>query len=196
MPGEKQGWRPAPDLTLAAETASRTGLSRILQTRVSALAVSGNYIYAGGANGRIYVSSDQGRSWLPVFPAADLAVESIFVDPTQPAIALVAAGGRLWRTVNGGLFWQDEDAEPGRTGPTQRLRTAPAAPSMRPPMRASSSLLPTLTPPDRLRQWASLSGNLPPGAARDPETRSIRQPALYCHRRLRALLSRGATPVP
>lgn len=75
-------------------------------------------IYAGGAAGGVWKSTDGGSSWLPltdnVIP--DLAISSIAVDPSNtktvyvgtgdPAVAIDALGGSgLYKTTDGGATW-------------------------------------------------------------------------------------------
>jgi len=90
---------------------------------VTALAVSGGaeppLRMAGTAEGRVWLSADAGRSWraagggLPVpggRPVADL-----WLDPQSPLAAVAvfagAEGPRVFRTVDGGLLWDDLTAD-------------------------------------------------------------------------------------
>lgn len=119
-PGERAGWRPVEPMdssserTLSAAIAGRVGVAPSRAVR------AGNYIYAGTAEGRLFASSDQGQSWRE-FRFAELGrVESLFVDAREPQIALAAiapaedtaasGGARLYRTTNGGIFWDDLSA--------------------------------------------------------------------------------------
>lgn len=110
-----EAWQPASDPQIRAEgTAEDNALRSATQrlgTRITALAVSGQTVYAGAADGRIWVSLDAGRSWtLSPRPGANGPVERFFADPTEPRVALAAVGGagvHVLRTTNGGGFWDD-----------------------------------------------------------------------------------------
>ena len=83
-----------------------------LQTEVTAVGQSGGTVYAGSADGRIWVSVDGGRTFpAPAWPAGG-HVERIFADPAEPRIALAAlsgAGPHVLRTTNSGGFWDALD---------------------------------------------------------------------------------------
>ncbi len=113
-PGERTAWRPVTDYALEREVALRAALSDLLGSQILAVAVAGEYIYAGAGEGRLWVSSDRGASWrdFQVDGAGD--IERIVTLTGQPTIALVASAGsdagsgaRVLRTVNGGIFWDD-----------------------------------------------------------------------------------------
>ena len=119
-PGEKQSWRPAPDdNTVAAEATLKRSLSETLNARITAAATSGDYIYAGSADGQLWVSADKGRTWQMNPENAAAPVEQITIDPKDPRLALAALGARLLdqpasaraphvlRILNGGAFWDD-----------------------------------------------------------------------------------------
>ena len=83
-----------------------------LQTEVTAVGQSGGTVYAGSADGRIWVSVDGGRTFpAPAWPAGG-HVERIFADPAEPRVALAAlsgAGPHVLRTTNSGGFWDALD---------------------------------------------------------------------------------------
>ncbi|MGC8792845.1 MAG: hypothetical protein ACP5U2_05580 [Bryobacteraceae bacterium] len=111
-PGERSAWRPTADASLENESRLRRLLSGVLETEITAVAVAGDFIYAGSSDGRLWVSPDQGRSWrLPFLSLGGAPVARIWVDPAQPHIALAAltapGADRVVRTTNGGLFWDD-----------------------------------------------------------------------------------------
>jgi uncharacterized protein (TIGR03437 family) len=115
-PGERQAWRPVRDAAFEQEAALRSLLSEALRAEFSAVAAAGDYLYAGARDGRLWVSPDRGESWrLPWRPDSPGPVESIWVDRSEPRVALAALGGaggaRLLRTTNGGLFWDDLSAD-------------------------------------------------------------------------------------
>lgn len=88
---------PDPETVLRARLAGRN---------FKAAAQAGSLIYAATAEGRLLASRDNGASWLEAAISAG-AVDRIWADPDRPESALAAAGARLLRTVNGGLFWDD-----------------------------------------------------------------------------------------
>lgn len=110
QPGEKSAWRlGARSAQLAAEL--RTRLSSLVGAPVTAAATAEEYLYAGSADGRLSVSADGGRSWRPAPQNAGGPITGFAVDPNEPnvAVATVAAdrGSRVWRTMNGGINWDD-----------------------------------------------------------------------------------------
>jgi uncharacterized protein (TIGR03437 family) len=115
---EAGGWKPLdgadPELTLRAR------LSAAAHLDLSAAALAGSTAYAGTATGRLLVSHDNGANWREAPQIAGAGISHIWVDGDRPEAALAAAGGRLFRTVNGGLFWDDVTGAPAST-------TAPAA---------------------------------------------------------------------
>jgi len=119
-PGQKLAWTPVASPDAANDAAQRAALSRRLGLRVSAAATSGQYAYAGLADGLVIVSEDNGATWgSPVGFSEAGAVEGFWVDPNDPRVALAVLGWRpheasstatrvhVVRTENGGLFWDD-----------------------------------------------------------------------------------------
>ncbi|MBI3209121.1 MAG: hypothetical protein HYZ37_09515 [Candidatus Solibacter usitatus] len=114
-PGEKAAWRTSPVNTSDAERRLRMVVSQQIGTAVSAVAVQSDWIYAGTSDGRMFVSSDRGRTWLASNSTADAgAVQAIHVYDADPRIALAgyawksgSRGPRLARTSNGGRIWDD-----------------------------------------------------------------------------------------
>ncbi|MCS7314574.1 MAG: hypothetical protein RMI94_12190 [Bryobacterales bacterium] len=111
-PGERRAWRPGRDPVFESENRLRTLLSGVLEAEITAVAVGGDFIYAGSADGRLWVSRDRGNTWrLPEGIEPGGAVVRIWLDASQPELALAAVANpeqaRLLRTTNGGLFWDD-----------------------------------------------------------------------------------------
>jgi len=80
---------------------------------ITAIQRGGELIYAGAADGRIWVSFDRGGSWSPSREAGGGPVNGFFVDPGRPSTALAALGGsgaHVLRTTNSGIFWDDLSA--------------------------------------------------------------------------------------
>jgi uncharacterized protein (TIGR03437 family) len=85
-----------------------------LETEITAVAQAGGLVYAGSADGRIWVSADGGRTFpAPAWLAGGGRVERIYADPTEPRVALAALAGsgpHVLRTTNAGGFWDALDA--------------------------------------------------------------------------------------
>jgi uncharacterized protein (TIGR03437 family) len=114
-----EAWQPASGTQAKGEdatedTADETALRRTSQTlgtRITAFASAGQTVYAGAADGRIWVSLDAEASWT-ASPRQNLngPIERIFVDAGEPRVALAAVGGsgaHVLRTTNSGAFWDD-----------------------------------------------------------------------------------------
>jgi len=114
QPGEKSAWRPGGRSAEAAAQL-RARLTPLVSALVTAAGVSGDFLYAGSADGRLFVSPDNGRSWRPAPQNAGGPITGFALDPNEPNIALatVAAdrSSRIWRTINGGLNWDDISAD-------------------------------------------------------------------------------------
>ncbi len=82
--------------------------ARFGSTAVSAAVLSGTTrSYAGTNDGRLLASHDSGATWNQAPAPAAASISRIWVDADRPDAALAAAGLTLYRTVNGGLFWDD-----------------------------------------------------------------------------------------
>ena len=66
-PGNKLAWIPARADDLAAEDALRASLTGEFGVPVTAVAVVGDFLYAGTQAGEIHASPDGGRTWLTNF---------------------------------------------------------------------------------------------------------------------------------
>jgi uncharacterized protein (TIGR03437 family) len=92
----------APETALDADLAARTGIE------VSAAARAGTTIYAGRPDGHVLVSADDGTTWPTESALPDAgSIARIWVDPANGQSALAASGARLYRTTNGGKFWDE-----------------------------------------------------------------------------------------
>lgn len=115
LPPGAEAWQPTSDAQIQAEDAAQEDAlrraSQALGTRITAVALSGQTLYAGAADGRIWVSLDAGGSWTASpRSGAKGPVERFFADPAEPRVALAAVGGagaHILRTTNGGAFWDD-----------------------------------------------------------------------------------------
>ena len=109
--GNSEAWRPAAGVPVNAETKALRSASAALGTEVTAIASSGQTMYAGGADGRLWISLDGGHNWTSSpRPGGNGPVERLFADPSEPRVALAALGGsgpHVLRTTNSGGFWDD-----------------------------------------------------------------------------------------
>ncbi len=110
-PGSSEAWRPAAGGHPDAETRALRSASAALGTEITAVASSGQTVYAGGADGHLWVSLDGGHNWTSSpRPGGNGPVERLFADPSEPRVALAAVGGsgpHVLRTTNNGGFWDD-----------------------------------------------------------------------------------------
>ncbi len=112
-PGEKRAWRPIGES--AEDAAARRALSSVLSAEITATAAAGELVYAGSADGRIWVSTDRGHTWNSPAPAERGRVTAIFADSREPRTALAALAAdprhpkaaRVLRSVNSGQYWDD-----------------------------------------------------------------------------------------
>ncbi len=174
-PGEKTGWRLVERLAARQDEELRAALSQAIREEVLAAAGAGTYLYAGGRNGTLWSSLDQGRTWRSAQLAGAGPVTSIHVDPNEPRLALAtfgeaateAAGPRVARTVNGGQFWDDLTANlPGRAASGVAADRATGAVYV----AASAGLFMTyadLLNPSAATPWIALDRGLPRAAAVD-----------------------------
>ena len=123
-PGNQTAWLPASNIDVLRESQLRQALSSVRGMNVTAVAISGNFVYTGMQNGEIQVSADGGSTWQTYAPngpgaAGSGAVERFWVDPADPRVALAALGAapdnplrtsaapHVLHTTNGGAFWDD-----------------------------------------------------------------------------------------
>lgn len=115
-PGNNGGtaiWQPVGDAQTERDAQIRQSLTAQLGAQITATAAAGDVVYAGSADGRIWVSRDRGRAWNPAQAPASGAIEEFFVDAEAPAMALAAVSGtgaHVLRTVNTGEFWDNLSA--------------------------------------------------------------------------------------
>jgi uncharacterized protein (TIGR03437 family) len=106
-------WHPVESAAQNSPAALNARFARQLQADVTAVEVSGETVYAGTADGRIWVSLDGGRTF-PNAPEQNGSgkVERIWVDRAEPRVALAVLSGassRVLRTTNSGGFWDALD---------------------------------------------------------------------------------------
>jgi len=99
------GW-----VSAAGEQPGTALLSAKLGANITATGGSGDFWYAGAADGRIWTSSDARATWTLSTVQISGPVERFAVDADAPRIAFLAGAGRgahLFRTMNGGQTWDD-----------------------------------------------------------------------------------------
>jgi uncharacterized protein (TIGR03437 family) len=151
----------APEAELMARL-TRPGLL------VSAAAEAAGLTYLGTADGHLLTSRDGGATWAEASQRTGSPVGRIWVDAERPDSALASAGNRIYRTVNGGLFWDDVTG----TMPSTRVHALAAdrsasiiyAATDRGVFTASLSLNDAGPPASA---WRSVNRNLPAAAAWD-----------------------------
>jgi len=119
QPGEKRAWAPVDNTALRDEARLRQALSSLRGTQVTAIAVAGDFVYTGMADGQISVSADGGRTWRNFSVNEAGAVARFWVDPNDSRVALAVLGTRsretaspvpavhVVRSLNAGAFWDD-----------------------------------------------------------------------------------------
>lgn len=108
-------WALAATSSLPApEQRDRDLFSKSLGAEITAVTRSGDFVYAGSSEGRMWVSRDRGGSWTNVSQTASRgSIERIFVDADAPRAAIAVSpgpGARVLRTTNGGAVWDDVTA--------------------------------------------------------------------------------------
>ena len=177
-PGEKQSWKllngAAPDAII------RAAVSKALNRDVTAVAMSGNYLYAGDSEGWLQVSTDGGANWDTTFKLGDLgSVDSIWVDPSDPRVAIAALTARkgaptdaspvyALRTMNGGIFWDDITANLPRAASARGVTADRASGAIY--LATDAGVFYTasdLSAAGRATNWAPIGQSLPPAPVND-----------------------------
>ncbi|HXE63951.1 MAG TPA: hypothetical protein VN519_10455 [Bryobacteraceae bacterium] len=89
-----------------AEAELRTSLAAKYGLAATAAAQSGNLIYAGTADGRVFTVGADG-TLAPATLEGAAIVSRFWIDPANPQGALAVTGNKLYRTTNGGKFWDN-----------------------------------------------------------------------------------------
>lgn len=118
-PGEKQLWLPADNRDVATRARLRAALGSLAGTKITAVALSGDMLYAGTADGELRVSSDRGQTWQTYAGMNSGKVERIWTDPSDARVALAVLGAtpagatvldqrvHVLHTINGGAVWDN-----------------------------------------------------------------------------------------
>ena len=179
-PGEKTAWKQVDAAELRRESSVKAALSQVLKRTVTAIATAGNLVYAGDSEGRLFATSDQGNTWAR-FGAGDLGpVEAVWIDAKDPRIALAAIGarpnpapnqpraGHVFRTMNGGIFWDDITANLPDAAAAHGVVADPASGAIY--VATDAGVFYTITDlssAGRPTAWTLISDRLPAGAAMD-----------------------------
>lgn len=151
------------------DSSLRRTYSAALNANITAVSGAGDILYAGAFDGRIWVSTDRGRSWNLTPQQATGPIEYLFVDSQAPRLALAAVGGsgaHVLRTTNTGLFWDDLTANlpdtPGHGIAADRTAGAVYVATDHGVFYAHADL----EAPGPASNWTEL-GNLPPARVMD-----------------------------
>jgi uncharacterized protein (TIGR03437 family) len=178
-PGEKTAWKPVDSTEVRRDRDLKSALSQVLKTSVTAIATAEDYIYAGDSEGRLQVSADAGVSWGAVAKLGDSGpVEAIWVDPSDPRVAVAAfsarpgaASGRavfVSRTMNGGGFWDDITANLPDAASAHGVTADRASGAIYVATDAGVFFTATdLGSAGRPTAWSARNGNLPAAAVTD-----------------------------
>jgi uncharacterized protein (TIGR03437 family) len=112
QPGERTAWRVARDTLTAQERQRIAAASAALGTDITAVAASGDILYAGNSEGSLYFSRDRGVNWgASGIVVAAARIERIQIDSKDPNVAVAITRSRtrarVLRTNTGGVFWED-----------------------------------------------------------------------------------------
>ncbi len=108
--GAASAWQAVADARNERYAATRRAYSAQLGAEITAAAAAGDVVYAGSADGRIWISPDRGRSWSLSRAGGSGPIETLFADAQAPRVALAAVrgpGAHVLRTTNTGGFWDD-----------------------------------------------------------------------------------------
>jgi uncharacterized protein (TIGR03437 family) len=165
-------WQAVNDTQMTAEDRALRTLSQTLGARITAVAASRQTVYAGAADGRIWVSQDSGRTWTSSpRPGSNGPIARFFADPSEPRVALAAVGGsgvHVLRTTNSGGFWDDLTSDlpdsPAMGVTAERTAGAVYVATGKGVFFATADLENAGSP---AVTWAPLSARLPSAAATD-----------------------------
>jgi uncharacterized protein (TIGR03437 family) len=180
-PGEKTAWRPIDGAGLLHDRDLKAALSAVLNRSITAIATAKSYIYAGDSEGWLEASYDGGATWGTTFKLGDLGnVESIWVDPSDPRVAVAALSAQasgavnqtrpvyVLRTMNGGIFWDDITANLPETASAHGVTADRGSGAVYLATDAGVFFTTTdLASAGRPTTWTSIGGNLPATPASD-----------------------------
>ncbi|MBL8174349.1 MAG: hypothetical protein JNK48_06760 [Bryobacterales bacterium] len=167
LPGERALWREAEASQTVGERALRSAIGTRHNVNIVTVSTSGDWIYAGSADGRLFTSSDRGQNWTVANMRSDGAVRSIYVHPKDPRVAVLALSGtgqRIMRTYTGGRDWFDATgALPGGAvyGVTAEAASGALYVAMESGVYYATADLSNLVPTGT---WQRISAGLPSGS--------------------------------
>jgi hypothetical protein len=137
VPGERAGWRRAePGYTLLERALAVAHAARLgaVPARISS---AGSYVYAGSSEGRLFASTDEGANWR--IQICGTGKRGIHLRRRTRAAHCAGRDytgelgtARLFRTTNGGIFWDDLSEFTHRRGARRRLIWRRARCTLRP----------------------------------------------------------------
>lgn len=174
-PGERQSWRLVVDAAAAGRAAARRSAAIQLGAEITAVAMGGDYSYAGASDGRLWVSRDRGATWSLTRLGGGAPVESLYISPERPAMVFAALGkppadgnqARVLRSLDGGIVWDDLTGDLP-AGAALGIASDPSGTAVYVGSEAGvflNTLEAGLTGP--AAHWISMSGSLPPAAIED-----------------------------
>ena len=169
----RNGAPATPDLTACASTPCEDPRGHYISAFAAGSETQPHY-YLGTSDGHLWVSPDGGRTWRPAmqgFVVNGAPVTNLFVSSRDSRVALAAAAGRgsghVFRTTNGGLFWDDLSANL----PDAPVRAVAANPETGSIYVASEAGVfytrGDLKNPGPATRWTRLGGSLPAGPIED-----------------------------
>jgi uncharacterized protein (TIGR03437 family) len=169
-PGEKTAWHVSSPADVERDASIKKAVARVLGRTITAFARQGNTAYAGDSEGRLFATADL-RNWSQQALSDLGAVESIWIDPKDPRIALAALSARtgvLYRTMNGGQFWDDMTANLPANSSAHGITADHASGTIYVATDAGLFFTTTdLTAAGRATNWTAASTGLPAAAAMD-----------------------------
>jgi uncharacterized protein (TIGR03437 family) len=91
---------------IPAEAELRASLAAKYGLASTAAAQVGNMTYAGTSDGRVFTIAADG-TLAPVILEGASVISRLWIDPANPQAALAVSAGNLYRTTNGGKFWDN-----------------------------------------------------------------------------------------
>jgi uncharacterized protein (TIGR03437 family) len=169
-PGASVWFRATTDAA-PGDAALRQSYSAALGVAITAVGKAGDTVYAGSADGRIWVSFDRGTTFQPSRFETSGPVERIYVDPAAPRVALAALrgpGARVLRTTSSGNIWDDLSANLPE-GPVHSITAERAAGAIY--VATDAGVFWTQTDLESaslpLVSWSNLTAGLPAASAAD-----------------------------
>ena len=174
-PGEKQAWKPVDGTAAANVELGRFEISFQLGEEITAFASAGDAVYAGAADGALWVSRDRGRTWRKSRLGGGGGVNSVSASATQAGLAfavLADPGGdglhpRVLRTSDSGASWEDLTGDLPR-GSAWGIAADPSGDAVY--VATDGGVFLSLGGRSGTRlgdQWISMSENLPQLSVRD-----------------------------